>query len=303
MKISETELAMARNKNSYIDFYDRLRLIATSLFNWENLDEIAGTGASRFLEMSLYMYGRACFVKDDNLGFLCLRANPSSKLNVYELPERIRAWSLGYDKDYAFEDIVYIQNNLLELPTDYTVSLFAYKLYDIDRTIDTNLTAQKTPVLIEGDTKAMLTLKNLYMQYSGNMPFIFGNKDFGLRDKLNVIKTDAPYLIDKLESHKHEVWNDCLTYLGINNSNTDKKERLIVDEVNANDDLIAYNLGCFYKTRKQACDMINEKFLKNSEIKINLTLNRDILALLNISENDIMNTESEDDDGKIYDND
>lgn len=301
-QISETDVAMARNKNSYIDFYDRLKMIAISLFSWEGLDDVAGFGASRFLEQTLYEFGRAVFVKDSRLGYLALRVNPSSTLNVYNLPDKVNAWSIGYSKDYNFDEVVYIQNNLSEIPTDYTVSLFAYKLYDIDRTIDINLNAQKTPVLIEGDTKAMLTLKNLYMQYSGNMPFIFGNKDFGLRDKLNVIKTDAPYLIDKLEIHKHEIWNDCLTFLGINNSNTDKKERQIVDEVNANNDLIAYNLGCFYKTRKQACDLINKKFF-NGEEKIKVGLNRDVLSLLDIEENDIIDLEGDDTDGKVYDND
>ena len=73
----------------------------------------------------------------------------------------------------------------------------AYRLYETERTIDTNLIAQKTPVLIEGDTKTILTLKNVYMQYSGNTPFIFGNKQFDISNKLNVLKTDAPYLTPK----------------------------------------------------------------------------------------------------------
>ena len=118
------------------------------------------------------------------------------KLNVYNLPVKVLAWSIGYNKTYAFDDIVYIMNNELELPTANTLSLFAYRLYETERTIDVNLIAQKTPVLIEGDTKTILTLKNVYMQYSGNTPFIFGNKQFDISNKLNVLKTDAPYLVD-----------------------------------------------------------------------------------------------------------
>lgn len=115
-------------------------------------------------------------------------------------------------------------NNLLELPTSSTINLFAYRLYETERTIDTNLIAQKTPVLIEGDTKTILTLKNTYMSFAGNTPFIFGNKDYNINQKLNALKTDAPYLIDKLELHKHEIWNEALTFLGIDNANTDKKK-------------------------------------------------------------------------------
>lgn len=298
-KMSETDLAMAINNKTYIDYLDRLKLLAVSLFKWKGLDDVAGFGASRFLELSLYENGRACFVKDESKGYLALKVNPMDKLNVYNLPVKVLAWSIGYNKTYAFDDIVYIMNNELELPTANTLSLFAYRLYETERTIDVNLIAQKTPVLIEGDTKTILTLKNVYMQYSGNTPFIFGNKQFDISNKLNVLKTDAPYLVDKLELHKHEIWNEALTYLGIDNANTDKKERLITDEVESNNDLISYYLNCFYKTRKQACDLINARYKLNIEIE----LNKEITNLLNISEDDIINYEDRSDgNGEIYNN-
>lgn len=297
-KINETDLAMMINNKTYIDYLDRLKLLAVSLFKWKGLDDVAGFGASRFLELSLYENGRACFLKDEKLGYLALKVNPSDKLNVYNLPEKVMAWSIGYNRTLPFDSVVYIMNNELELPTSNTLSLFAYRLYETERTIDVNLIAQKTPVLIEGDTKTILTLKNVYMQYSGNTPFIFGNKQFDISNKLNVLKTDAPYLVDKLELHKHEIWNEALTYLGIDNANTDKKERLITDEVESNNDLISYYLNCFYKTRKQACDLINEKYGLNIEIE----LNKEITNLLNISENDIINYEDRSgENGKIYD--
>lgn len=297
-KMTETDIAMNINNLTYIDYLNRLKLIATSLFTWKGLDEVAGFGASRFLELVLYENGRACFVKDKEKGYLALRVNPSDKLNVYMLPEKVLAWSLGYNKDYLFDDVIYIMNNNLEIPTSQSLQLFAYRLYETERTIDTNLIAQKTPVLIEGDTKTILTLKNVYMQYSGNTPFIFGNKQFDISNKLNVLKTDAPYLIDKLENHKHEIWNEALTYLGIDNANTDKKERLITSEVESNDDLINYYLNCFYKTRKDACDRINEKYGLNIE----LSLNKEILDLLDLDENNIINYEEGEEDGKIYNN-
>lgn len=281
--MKETDLAMAINDRTYDDYYDRLTLLATSLFTWEGLDDIAGFGASRFLEQALFKNGRACFLQDPELGYLALNANPSDKLNTYNLPEQIEAWSIAYHKRWKFNDVVYIMNNDLELPTFRSISLFAYRLYETERTIDTNLIAQKTPVLIEGDTKTILTLKNVYMQYSGNTPFIFGNKQFDISNKLNVLKTDAPYLVDKLELHKHELWNEALTYLGINNANIDKKERLITSEIESNDDLIKYYLNCFYKTRKKACDMINEKYF-NGEEKVSIKLNDDTLKLLKINE-------------------
>ena len=299
-KISETEIAMMLNNQTMIDYLDRLRMLATSLFTWENLDEIAGNGASRFLEQVLYDNGRACFVKDEKLGYLALCVNPSDKLNVYRLPTKVMAWSFGYNKEFDFDDVVYIMNNELQKPTIDSLKLFAYRLYETERTTDINLNAQKTPVLIEGDTKSILTLKNVYMQYSGNIPFVFGNKQFDISNKLNVLKTDAPYIVDKLDVHKHQIFNDALTVLGIENANTDKKERLITDEVESNNQLVTMYLNCFYKTRKKACDEINEKFLKNSDKKINIILNKDVITLLNDNEN--LSYEEDSENGEIYDN-
>ena len=298
-KFNLVDNTMKINNLTYIDYVDRLKLIATSLFTWEGLDEIGGN--SRFLEQVLYEDGRACFIKDDVKGYLSLRANPSDKLNVYNLPTEIMAWSIGYNKKFKLTDVVYIMNNEMQLPTRNTLELMAYRLYETERTIDINLIAQKTPVLIEGDTKTILTLKNVYAQYSGNTPFIFGNKQFDISNKLNVLKTDAPYLVDKLELHKHEIWNECLTYLGINNANTDKKERLVTNEVDSNNQLITFYLNCFYKTRKRACDEINEKFFDGKEV-IKIKLNDDVMDLLNNNYYDIINIGGNDNE-QIYDND
>ena len=289
-KMSETDLAMLINNETYIDYFNRLTLIATSIFTWEGLDEIGGD--SRFLEQCLFTYGRACFIKDKKLGYMTINANPSDKLNHYRLPVRINAWSVGYSKNYDFDDCVYIMNNEMQLPTMKTIQLFANRLYEAERTIDVNIKAQKTPVLIEGDAKSMLTLENLYMKFSGNEPFIFGNKNFNLDKALNVLKTDAPFIADKLQDYKHEVWNECLTFLGINNANTDKKERLVTDEVNSNNDLIKFYFNCFYKTRKKACDEINKKYFGGKE-QVKIVINKDVEKLL--MEGGVLG-------GEIYDN-
>ena len=298
--MKETDLAMAINNATYDDYYNRLKILATSLFIWDGLDDIAGYGASRALEMALYEFGKAVFLKDKERGYMALKVTPSDKVNVYNIPIKVNAYSFEYNKLFDIDDVVYIMNNNLEIPTFQTLQLFSYRLFDTERTIDTNLIAQKTPVLIEGDTKTILTLKNVYMQYSGNTPFIFGSKQFDLNNRLSVLKTDAPYLIDKLELHKHEIWDEALTYLGINNANKDKKERLITDEVNSNNELINYYLNCFYSPRKQACDKINEKYGLN----IKLRLNKDVLDLLDAKEEDIMNYEKEEviENGTLYSN-
>lgn len=295
-KITDTELSMLLNNATAIDYEDRLHMLAISLFTWKGLDDIAGFGASHFIEESLYRYGKACIVKDDEIGIKALNVTAAGKLNIYYLPVKVNAFSTGYNKIYDFDDVVYIMNNELQKPTKDTLTLFAARLYETERTSDVNLQAQKTPVLIEGDKNVLLTLKNTYMQYSGNMPVIYGNKNFDVSSKLNVLRTDAPYIVDKLEDHKHNLWNDCMTFLGINNANTSKKERLVTSEVESNDQLINYYLNCFYKTRKKACDILNEKFGTNVEI----VLNKEVVDLL--AETTEALEKEGGDSGKVYDN-
>ena len=293
-KINQDDLSAFINDLTFIDYLDRLKMLAISLFTWKNLDKHAGVGASRFLELTLYENGRACFVKDPKLGFLALKVNPSDKYNVYMLPFEVNAFSLEYNKMFPFDEIVYIMNNELEKPTFETMQLFANRLYETERTTDVNLQALKTPILIEGETKTILTLKNVYKEYSGNTPVIFGNKKFDLANRLNVLKTDAPVLLNDLDLHKHQVFNEALTILGINNANTDKKERLITPEVESNDQLINYYLNCWNKTRKYACEQINKKF----GLDIDIELNKDAIDLLN----DTLDVGG-DEDVEIYNND
>ena len=77
---------------------------------------------------------------------------------------------------------------------------------------------------------------------------------------LQVIKTDAPFLLDKISDYKKEIWNEALTYLGINNILVDKKERLITDEANSNNELINLNLQSMLAPRQDACRQFNEKY-------------------------------------------
>lgn len=278
-----TREAMARNNRTYLDYYDRLKLLATSLFTYDGLDDAFGFGASRFLENALFEKGKAVFVKDPTKGLMICNVNPTDKLNIYNLPTAVEAYNIGYNRQYELDDVVYIMNNEMQKPTSTTVELFAYRLYEIQRTMEVNLNAQKTPILVEGDDKSILTLQNAYMQYSGNNPVLFGNKNFNIADAIKVSRTDAPFLLDKLAAAKHEIWNECMTFLGINNANTDKKSVTVSSEINSNNELVNFYLNCFYRTRKQAVEDLNSKYGLSIELKVN----RNIEELLGKAFNDM----------------
>ena len=108
-------------------------------------------------------------------------------------------------------------------------------------------------------------MKNLYKQYEGNEPFIFGNKALNTKG-LSVLKTDAPYVADKLYQLKTQIWNEALTYLGISNTNIVKKERMISDEVTRNMGGVIASRYSRLEARRQAAEQINKMFGTNIEV-------------------------------------
>ena len=140
------------------------------------------------------------------------------------------------------------------------MELFALRLYEAEQTAMVNIKAQKTPVLLLMDEKQRLTMENLYSQYEGNRPVIFGDKNSLGENVIKAINTQAPFIADKIINYKKEIWNEALTFLGINNIMVDKKERLITDEANSNNELINLNLQSYLAPRQEACRQFNEKF-------------------------------------------
>ena len=194
------------------------------------------------------------------LGYLGLRCMIGGRLNVYQIPIDRKAYATnGYQKELDGTNSVIIFNNYLHTNSMLDVEMFSKRLYNLDRAIDVNANAQKTPVLIQCDESQRLTMKNLYKQYEGNEPFIFGSKGLDANG-LKVLQTGAPYVADKLYELKTQIWNEALTYLGISNINVVKKERMITDEVTRNQGGTVASRYSRLESRRQACKQINEMF-------------------------------------------
>lgn len=272
------------------DYFNRLRKICLAMFEWENLPK---TMDARYLEITLFMDGIASSLYDKDRGIINTRCCSNGRLNIYELPTAYNCYSIDFHtsriayngltkKDFESlgngkkwkedKDCVICLNNYDRLPTLSTIYLFAKRLAKCDIICDINLNAQKTPYILATDDKQKLTLENLYSQLDGNRPLIVTDKNAGTLDALKVLKTDAPYIIDKVCTYKKEIWNDFLTYMGINNINIEKAERLIKDEANQNNEVINLNLQSLYKTRKKFCEEFNERFNENISVKVSSDL-------------------------------
>ena len=244
------------NKAAYIQYYDRLTELSISMFEWRNLPD---TVDPRFLELTLFANGMAVFFKDED-DYLALQCDISGPLNVYRIPIRRRAYAVnGFNRELDNTNSVIIYNNMLHKNSMLDVRMFARELYNLDRAISVNANAQKTPILIRCTENERLSLENVYMDFDGNKPIIYGDKQLN-PNALSVLKTDAPYVADKLYTLKTQKWNEALTYLGISNVNITKRERLITDEVARNQGGTIASRYSRLESRRNACKEINKMF-------------------------------------------
>lgn len=245
------------NNRAYMYYMTRFSELALSVFKWENLPD---TVDERFLELTLYTDGQAVFFRDEVLGDLCLQCAVNGPFDVYRIPIRRRAYAVnGYQKNLTNKDSVIIWNNKLHTNTEPDMRVFARRLWDLDRTIEVNARAQKTPVMLQGPEEQRLTLINLYKEYDGNAPVICGDTNLNL-EGFKSINTQAPFVGLDLYQLKTQIWNEALTYLGISNLTIQKKERVNTDEVARSMGGTLASRNARLEARKKAADEINKMF-------------------------------------------
>ena len=247
------------NVSGYILYFDRFAEIALSCGVWRGFPETVET---RYLEKCLFCDGAAVLYYDDVMdSWLALRVLRDGNIDVYgNSVYRTAVGANGYTARLNEENSVIIYNNLLRQSSIPAAEYYAKRLWDLDRTIDVNAKAQKTPVLVLCDEKSRLTLLNIYKKYEGNEPVIFGKKDLFKDSEITTINTNAPFVCDKLYDVRTNIWNEALTFFGVPNMSYEKGERMLKDEVNR------LNGGAFASrysrlaARENACAAIREKF-------------------------------------------
>lgn len=272
---SEFKDAVLLNDASYFDYLDRMRKIALSMFEWENLPDSMN---ARYLEMTLFYKGQAGLLYDKDYGFINTQATDSGYINIYGLPSRIQCYSYRYNEmrdlyvkgsgEPIDKEAILVLNNYDRTPTATTLQLFAYRLAQAQRTADVNIMAQRTPILITTDQRQEFSMRKLYEQYDGNTPVIYADKNSGLNpDAVRAIKTDAPFIATDILQYKILIWNEFLSFLGISNLD-EKRERLISSEIDSNNELVNMNLQSYLIPRKKACEEFNQKYGTNIDVKV-----------------------------------
>ena len=249
--------------------YNRLvrhyQTLALNRYKWENLPNGI---ESRYIEQMLYDNGECAFFIHPDLGYCVLRSNPRENLNVYGEPTKLTLSGFNEHRQVMMDDCVRILNNDLATPTSLHIMHYAKRMAEIDDIIMQNLRQQRVPYLFATDDNNQFSIKNLYEQMYQGEPAIFVDKTMlnGNSENIMVIPTQAPYLVDKLQIQKQEMERELLTFLGINNT-IEKKERLLTDETNSNNQFIQMCSDIDFKTRLKACEEINAKYGLNIRVK------------------------------------
>jgi hypothetical protein len=267
--VAKDRIVEFTRQQTYNTIYARLKNLALNMFEWGGLPP--GMRSS-YIERLLYSWGKAVFFEDKNFGLMVMQAQSEGEYNEYGDWINIRPAARNgtvFDEYKAVgkdQSCVLIRNNELYMPTEQYVDWYTSKLVEIEMSLDSNVKIQKFPFFISADDKNILSLKNIINQIERDTLAIYYDKN--IRGNIEILPTLAPFIADKLSDYRHDVWNEAHTFLGINNANTDKRERLVTDEVNANNDATALNAMYMLESRKIACEDINKLFGTSITVKI-----------------------------------
>lgn len=252
-----------QNNVAFQHYFNMLFNLCVSCFEWENLPD---TVDQRYLETTLCRDGQIAFFRDEVIGDIVMKFVCESPLDIYNNPRTVRAYShTGYSRVMENFEYVPIYNNQNRTPMILDIEWYAKKLAEIERTIEINANAQKTPFMLMADQQNRLSLENAFQQYNGNAPLILLNKSFDL-ESIKVMNLEAPYVCGELEDLKHQIMNEALTTLGIDNANMDKRERLIATEVISNLGNVEAMRYVRLVARREAADKINKMFGLNIKV-------------------------------------
>lgn len=259
---TQTEDTFDRVHQMLCDYWKN---IGINIFEWkrkngEPLSTLSEGLTSQRIESYLYDDGKAIFVEDKNLGYLCLKALDSTQRNVYNEAISFKAIGLNYNQSYNIDNSVLIKNNALKMSFAPIINYYCKKLTDIELAKDVNRNANKTPIMIECDENTLLSAKNVFKQLNSNEPVILRNRNRGANLSTTVLKTDAPFIIDKLEDDYHNYEARILTIFGLDNYVEDKKERVQSAEVESQQEYIISNFRASLRERQLACEKINKMF-------------------------------------------
>lgn len=282
--------------------------LAMARFKWTGLPEgEEGDVRERYLEMTLFSKALAVFFKHKKWDkYLCLQASLPGAVDMYGDPTMFHILGNGSTKDIdgltvSAKDAVPIWPNRTRMPELDMVSIYTSRIAQFDHTVDINVKAMRHPFVLSANHENKHSVLQIFKDIEEGQPALFVSSEFmnnmSIKDIIQILdmKIDSD-LVTNLLIDKRKLWNELLTFLGINNANQDKRERLVQSEVTANDSEILIARAINMDARKFACKQINDKFGLNVDVEWNVNVDYmgDMPGLM-IPHHDMTNPDSEGD--------
>lgn len=284
--------AKYENNRTWQDVFNRTVNLAVDLFEWSGLPP---TVDPYFLELQLLFMAESCIVYDESFAsYLNLMTTPAGRKNLQYQSAYYRAYSLNYSKRFMAltqynktifdamleltggpEEVpmrgVVCQDNALVYPIVETIELYTTRKVNAMRALDVLQKQAKLPSIVETDEDTKMSIQEAINDIDENVMAIYVGKNVAqaLRESKSIQTQFNPAVIDVMWNHLNNLRSEELTALGINNLNTaDKKERLLTDEINSNNQSIAYNIGYRLDFRKRFCSNLNSVFGMNAAVNL-----------------------------------
>ena len=259
----------SENRQAQLEFMYRRQLMGKciSRFTWEGLPNGIDP---RFIETTIFNNGYSVFYFDSFFEmYMAMPATISGPLDIQDNPTGYRVTRNGvYSRDVSASESVCIWGNQIRVPEIDVVLSYAARLAQIDRTIEIDLLNERNPMIVACSQDQRLTVQNLISKIYDGEPVVWGTENLAVDNISSMIGVfplnqnagaGAVSSIKHMES-KAKIWGEALTMLGIMNVNSEKRERMVVEEAAGNSGQVLASRESFMKPRQLACEQINEKF-------------------------------------------
>lgn len=247
-------------KMVFINFLAKFEREAISIYKWENLPNYI---KERDIEYLLYRY-RQVTIKKDDYGLFHILQSWNAEYNLYGYPIKI---NIRYpdgrteiknidDSDIVtiFDTSVYDSGRI-----DY-ISIWGEKYASVQTTIDEQIINQRTPFVISGTTPSEIEKAVKAVQYMVNGVKIMA-LDSGTLNNIKIWDLNPPYNVESLIQVQQEYLKRASECVGIDSLESfGKKERMIKDEVESNDEHLSLILQDSLNSRKRGCIELKDKF-------------------------------------------
>lgn len=261
-------------------------MLSCNRFKWESKDIAPLNRMSRLIEYYLGTKGQ-CFIDLEEMDVK--QGVMTGNFDSYGNPEKFNLMDYNgkHSKIVNADNVIWIKNNDFCIPTIYFIIKYCNRINKIEKTMDLNIDAQKTPFIIETDPLINYSVKNMFNDIENMANCVLIDQKKGLSDNIKILDLNVPFLVNQLYDQKINEENELMRFLGIDTVQ-EKNSHLLYAEIQSSNEIVDNFTDIFVEQRKTALKIAKEKGI---DLKLSIL---DITPDLGLEESEV-STENEGD--------